>query len=195
MVSARLGDVTTTQRSDAARNRAALLDAARAELAEGDGPLRLREVARRAGVGQGTMYRHFPTRDDLLAALVLDRLEELVVRLEDTARVGDGPELAESLHEFVVAGLETGRDPVFTDVLAGDAAPDTPVGALLDRFDAALATVVEDAQDAGLVSDSLEAPDVLRLLCGVQHAVAMAPDLEALPERYASALLAALRGA
>lgn len=187
--------MTTPQRSDAARNRVALLEAARAELAENDGPLRLREVARRAGVGQGTMYRHFPTRDDLLAALVLDRLEELVLRLEDTAGIGNGPDLAESLHEFVVAALETGRDPMFTAVLSGDSAPETPAGALLDRFDAALATVVEDAQDAGLVSDSLDAPDVLRLLCGAQHAVAMAPDLEGLPERYAPALLAALRGA
>ncbi|MFC5061873.1 TetR/AcrR family transcriptional regulator [Actinomycetospora atypica] len=185
----------TSRRPDAARNRAALLEAARAELAENDGPLRLREVARRAGVGQGTLYRHFPTRADLLGALVLDRLEQLVLRLEEAAEVGDGPDLARSLHEFVVAGLETGRDPVFIDVLAGDAEQGTPVGALLDRFDEALATLVEDAQDAGLVSDSLEPTDVLRLLCGVQRAVALAPDLEDLPERYAPALLAALREA
>jgi AcrR family transcriptional regulator len=56
------------ERQDASRNRAAILDAARAELAE-PGELRLSAVARRAGVGQGTIYRHFPDRDALVGAV------------------------------------------------------------------------------------------------------------------------------
>jgi AcrR family transcriptional regulator len=59
------------ERQDAARNRAAILDAARALLsdAEADGELRLSAVAKRAGVGQGTLYRHFPDRDALVGAV------------------------------------------------------------------------------------------------------------------------------
>jgi AcrR family transcriptional regulator len=65
------------ERRDAARSRAAILDAAR-ELVPGPGELRLSAVARRAGVGQGTLYRHFATRDDLLRALYDDEIDELV---------------------------------------------------------------------------------------------------------------------
>lgn len=66
-----------TERKDAARSRAAILDAARGLVAE-PGELRLSAVARRAGVGQGTLYRHFATRDDLLRALYDDEIDELV---------------------------------------------------------------------------------------------------------------------
>ncbi|MBJ7338871.1 helix-turn-helix domain-containing protein [Mycolicibacterium sp.] len=65
-------------RSDAARNRAVIIDAARALVAE-PGELRLSAVARRAGVGQATLYRHFATRDDLVRALYDREIDELVV--------------------------------------------------------------------------------------------------------------------
>jgi AcrR family transcriptional regulator len=67
-------------RRDAARNREKLIAAAAALVAEGEGELSLAAVAERAGVGIGTLYRHFPTRDALLAALYgkeVDRLRDL----------------------------------------------------------------------------------------------------------------------
>ena len=54
------------RRADATENRARIIEAARAEIAR-DADIRLNAVAQRAGVGQGTLYRHFPTRADLLA--------------------------------------------------------------------------------------------------------------------------------
>jgi len=74
----RLGDMATTsrepKRKDAQRNREAILDAARELFAEcADVPMY--EVARRAGVGQATLYRNFPDRRDLAAALVLEEME------------------------------------------------------------------------------------------------------------------------
>ena len=72
-------------RVDAARNRAKLLDAAAAVVAE-TGELSLAAVAARAGVGIGTLYRHFPSRDALLAALYrneVDRLHHAAVRLSN----------------------------------------------------------------------------------------------------------------
>ena len=179
-------------RSDAARNRASLLDAARAELAENAGSLRLRDVARRAGVGQGTMYRHFPSREALLSALTLDRLERLVVSLEATAR--SGPLALEgSLRATLLLSLDTGRDPTFTEVLSGAAASTPETAGLRQRLGRALEVIVGHAHRTGLISLALDAGDVLRLICGTQHAVAMAADDPALPERYTEVLLAALR--
>lgn len=64
-------------RSDASRNRAAILDAARELIAE-PGELKLSAVAKSAGVGQGTLYRHFATRDDLVGALYEQEIDVLV---------------------------------------------------------------------------------------------------------------------
>lgn len=69
-------------RRDVSRNRATLLEAARELLGEG-GDLQLSAVARRAGVGQGTLYRHFPTRDALLGALYTQEIDDLVALAEE----------------------------------------------------------------------------------------------------------------
>ncbi|QNP68182.1 TetR/AcrR family transcriptional regulator [Streptomyces roseirectus] len=58
------------RRADAERNRAAILDAADAVFAEHGGAVDVREIARRSGVGMGTLYRHFPTKDDLLLTVL-----------------------------------------------------------------------------------------------------------------------------
>jgi AcrR family transcriptional regulator len=64
-------------RRDVSRNRAAILQAAR-ELVSEPGELRLNAIAQRAGVGQGTLYRHFASREELLAALYTDEVDDLV---------------------------------------------------------------------------------------------------------------------
>jgi AcrR family transcriptional regulator len=65
------------QRSDAVENRARIIEVARATLAT-SGELKLNAVAKQAGVGQGTLYRHFPTREDLLAEVYRREVDELV---------------------------------------------------------------------------------------------------------------------
>jgi AcrR family transcriptional regulator len=67
----------TSLRADAAGNRARIIAAARAAIADG-GDVKLNAIARQAGVGQGTLYRHFPTREDLLAEVYRDDVAELV---------------------------------------------------------------------------------------------------------------------
>src|ERR1700743_1859209 len=64
-------------RADAADNRARIIAAARAAIARG-GEVKLNAIARQAGVGQGTLYRHFPTRDNLLAEVYREDVGELV---------------------------------------------------------------------------------------------------------------------
>ena len=70
----------TPRRADAARNRERLLDAARAELtaAADINAVTMQSVARKAGVGQGTLYRHFPTREDLVLAVYQADVERLI---------------------------------------------------------------------------------------------------------------------
>jgi AcrR family transcriptional regulator len=70
-------------RADAERNRARLLDAARAAFASGREPVTLERIARDSGVGIGTLYRHFPTREALVEALYRKELADLCASVED----------------------------------------------------------------------------------------------------------------
>src|SRR3954447_8924878 len=69
--------LTRPKRADALRNYEKVLEAAREAFAEGGESTSLEEIARRAGVGIGTLYRHFPSRQALLEALYLDEVEEV----------------------------------------------------------------------------------------------------------------------
>lgn len=94
-------------RSDARQNRRRLLDAARALVLEVGGAPSRDAVARRAGVGIGTLYRHFPDRDDLLVAVVRDVLDD-VIEAGEAALVesGNGGEaLRRYLHATIDLGL------------------------------------------------------------------------------------------
>ena len=64
-------------RADAERNRGRLLEAAAAAFAEQGLDVPVAEIARRAGVGSGTLFRHFPTKDDLIAAIIEERIEAM----------------------------------------------------------------------------------------------------------------------
>jgi AcrR family transcriptional regulator len=72
-------------RADARRNRDELLDVARQVIAEEGVDASLRDIARRAGVGIGTLYRHFPTREDLLAAIIGEGVRRMSARAADLA--------------------------------------------------------------------------------------------------------------
>ncbi|MEV4021082.1 TetR/AcrR family transcriptional regulator [Nonomuraea angiospora] len=81
-----------TPRADVQRNRAALLEAAQRHFLTYGVGTSLEAVAKEAGVGPGTLYRHFPTREALLAAVLQTRSEELVARQADIAQLGDACE-------------------------------------------------------------------------------------------------------
>jgi AcrR family transcriptional regulator len=77
-------------RRDAERNRARLIEIGREVLAELGPDAPLEEIARRAGVGIGTLYRHFPTREALVAAIFAEHMEEVLAAAEDAAGAEDG---------------------------------------------------------------------------------------------------------
>lgn len=84
-----MATTSTPTRKDAARNRARLLEAAD-ELISSEGlGVTLKDVARHAGVGTGTVYRHFPVKDDLVAALFAERLDSEIERAQAMTEEGD----------------------------------------------------------------------------------------------------------
>lgn len=80
---------TRKPRADASRNRALVLDAARSLFAVSGDAVQLPDVARAAGVGIGTVYRHFPTRQDLVEAAAEQRFEEIAAFAQTCASVSD----------------------------------------------------------------------------------------------------------
>lgn len=152
-------------RSDALRNRALVLATARAAFeAEGVG-VPVHEIARRAGVGPGTVTRHFPTKNDLVSALVrecVDKLTEAAAATEDPARPADSffALVAALLDETAAnAGLNQALTTAGVDVNA--AFPDAQ-RAILDLLGVRLARVQRD----GSVRPDVDAEDVAALVVG-----------------------------
>src|SRR5919199_4220544 len=79
-------------RADAARNRARVLEAARTAFAEAGLDVGVEEIARRAGVGKGTLYRRFPTKEALVRAIFEDFLDDLERLVEDVGRRAEAGE-------------------------------------------------------------------------------------------------------
>jgi AcrR family transcriptional regulator len=85
-------------RADAERNRRALLEAATAAFCEGGLDVGVGEIAERAGVGRGTLFRHFPTKEHLIDAIVVERMDEAIARGEALL---DAPEPGTALFTFI----------------------------------------------------------------------------------------------
>lgn len=174
-------------RADARRNRDALLVAA-AEVFATDGlDAPLSEIARRAGVGQGTLYRRFPTREALIEAIVDSHLAELaaVARL-----AGDGPEAF--LVFFRAAVRLKGENRGLLDVLAAHPLPAPALLARRAAFVAGFAPLLARAQAAGLVRADLVPADV-RLLLMMAAAGGRGAEAGADPGRALALVLDSMR--
>lgn len=160
-------------RADAARNRAKVLDAARAAFAEHGPDAQMDDVARRAGVGVGTVYRHFPTKQALAAALVEERFDQVIVHQRALLDEPDPWRALERSFEFCAQSQE--RDRALAGVLAtlaGDAA--RPAGPLAHQHAdlmAAIEQMLGRARAAGAIRDDLRAEDLPSLYCGLAAVV------------------------
>ena len=144
-------------RADAQRNLDRLLEAAGACFAERGVEVSVDEIARRAGVGHGTVFRRFSTKEALLLAVVLRRLEELTEAAETACEAED---VEEAFAAFVRFAAETyARDRVLVDGL--DRCVGTPE---IARLLTAAERLVHRAQDAGAVRRDVSGEDVLRLV-------------------------------
>ncbi len=146
-------------RADAARNRARLLEAAKAVFAERGLDATMDEVARRAGVGVGTAYRRFRNRDDLIAALFEERLDEFMARL-DEALADDDP--WRGLSRFLECSMEMqAEDRGFKELLLQSAEGRERMRLFRARIRPLVAELVRRAQEAGELRADVVEDDVL----------------------------------
>jgi len=157
-----------TERSDARRNRARLLDAARDVFRQGGATVQLADVARAAGVGVGTVHRHFPTREALLETLAREHVADLVEIAGRAASVED-PFEAVGLLLRGLLDAQLGQHGMASVLTAAvDVEPATTQAK--DRLDAAVAVVLTRAQQAHRVRADVGAADLRRLIGGIELA-------------------------
>ncbi|HEX6543028.1 MAG TPA: helix-turn-helix domain-containing protein [Ktedonobacterales bacterium] len=177
-------------RADARRNRERLLAVAQAAFAEHGPNASLEDIARRAGVGIGTLYRHFPTRQALLEAAYHDQMELLTAEaktLLEEASPGDALDTwLQSLlvHKLLQRGL--------TEVLV-EGEKSGEISPAKARMRAAGAALLARAQQAGAVRSDIDILDLMRLVHGVAVSSEMSPARAQLTSHYLKIMIDGLR--
>jgi AcrR family transcriptional regulator len=149
------------RRADALRNYEALLAAARTAFAEHGTNASLEDIAQRAQVGIGTLYRNFPTRDDLIEAVYVSEIESLIRTADRLTAEEPWAALTGWLDRFVDY---VGTKSVLIEAMNRDSAV---MAACREALYEAGAPVLERAQEAGVARKDIGITDVVRLIAGV----------------------------
>jgi len=153
------------KRADARRNEEKLIAAAREAFAEGGTAASLEDIARRAHVGIGTLYRHFPTRQALLEAVYIDEVEAICRSAEDFAGLEPWDALVGWLHRFV--SFAATKRALFDELLPY-IGPDAEVFKSCSVAIRATGDgLLQRAQEAGVVRSDVNFMDVARLVGGI----------------------------
>lgn len=177
-------------RADARRNRERLLTAAASAFAEHGENASLDDIAKRAGVGSGTLYRHFPTRRALLEAAYAARIEALGERGEELSRsLPPGEALTKWLHEVCVATIQVRG----LKALLGSAATDTSLTTCGTVVKSTAARLLEAAQSEGTLRPDVTPTDLLRLIHGIATAAELGDGEAREIERSLGWLLGGIR--
>ena len=151
-------------RSDAVRNRASLLATARSAILGGESDIGLDEIARRAGVGIGTLYRHFANRQELLEALYREEIATLL-NLELCLAQSAAPDVA--LRTWLIAFVDVLiAKKVIGPALSAIIGPETPMPVSGDTLMDAVRRLASSAADAGGFDRSIDPVDLLRAISG-----------------------------
>ena len=179
-------------RADGLRNRERLIDVAKLAFAEIGPNVSLEEIARRAEVGIGTLYRHFPTRDDIIAAVYrreVTQLADAATRLLETRPAG------EALHEWLrlfVDYIATKKviAPALASMTGGTSAL---YESSIDLMKGAIADLVEKAIAAGDIRPDVEPFDLVQALGSFAMGVSTSPGWETRTLRLIDILMDGLR--
>jgi AcrR family transcriptional regulator len=160
--------VTRKPRADSARNRQSLIDAAKAGFSDVGLEVSLEEIARRAGVGIGTLYRHFPTREAVVESVYrheVEQLAQVVPQLLESSPAGEA--LHQWMHLFVDY-IATKR--IIAPSLAAVAARTSSLHtSSVQLITGAISTLVKRAIASGDVRKDIDPSDLLRALVGVSY--------------------------
>ena len=166
-------------RADARRNRERILQSARAAFAESGADAQIDDVARHAGVGVGTVYRHFPTKQALLTELVRQTFRLFTGRAREALEAGGEPfALIEGLLRRI-AETAAGDAGVQYALASSDAqAARSEARAEQDELIAVIAGLIGRARRAGTIRPGIEATDIAMLICGVVSAMGPRPGFD-----------------
>jgi AcrR family transcriptional regulator len=181
-------------RADARRNRERVLTAARAVFGEQGREAQIDDVARRAAVGVGTVYRHFPTKEALLEAIAVDAFERIVViARENLAGVADP---WEALTRTLWQGAEIlAADRALSEVM-GDIPGPVPVGLDVQReLNVTMAELIRRAQAAGALRPDAVLDDIPMLMCGIGAATRKSHQCPGSWRRHLAIVIDGLRAA
>jgi len=179
--------VTRAPRADAARNRERILATALEMFASHGVGTSVEEIAKRADVGIGTLYRHFPTKDALVAAAVIDRFDAMAAHAETLSAAPDAGAALVTVLEQLVLHAASKKD--FVDALGGPEKFMRTVDVPKKRWRAAIAVLVTRAQEAGAVRRDVTPDDVIALARGISMTGGDAPTRA----RHLAIVLAGLR--
>ncbi|OLO98635.1 TetR family transcriptional regulator [Mycolicibacterium porcinum] len=176
-------------RADAARNRARVLEVAYETFAADGLSVPIDDIARRAGVGAGTVYRHFPTKEALFQAVIAERIRSLVEEARSLLEANPDEGLFDFLRSMVLQWGAADRGLV--DALAGSGIDvDAVMPEAEDEYLAVLGELLTAAQRAGTVRSDVTVPEVKALLVGCQ---AMQSYNDDVAERVTSVVFDGLR--
>jgi AcrR family transcriptional regulator len=178
-------------RADAARNRARLIEVAKAMFGEGGADTGLEAIAKAAGVGIGTLYRHFPTRDKLIEAVYRTETQNLA---EAASRLAETLSPVEALRAWLrlfVDYIATKQvmSPALASMAGGTSELYAESTALIK---AAIGLLVDRAVASGAIRLDIEPLDLLRALAGVAG-ISSAPGWEGSAKRLVDILIAGMR--
>jgi AcrR family transcriptional regulator len=185
-------DITDRKpRADAQRNRERILEVAKQEFTRSGANASLEDIAKKAGVGPGTLYRHFPTREDLLVAVYRSQMEKLAAAERTLAATMSPVEALRDWLLLFVDAVETKQiiAPVL-NTLVGD--PKKVFEASYAQIHEAIRALVKRAIKSGDIRKDLDPIDLLRALVGVAN-VATSPDWQQSARRLVDILIAGSR--
>jgi AcrR family transcriptional regulator len=178
-------------RADAERNRARLLDAARAAFASGRAQVTLEQIARDADVGIGTLYRHFPTREALVEALYRQELADLCASA-GLLLAGLPPERALRAWMDRFAGYVTAKREMADALRAVFGSGAVTISQIREELAGAVQHILDVGIAAGTLRDDVRAEDIVATVVGMFTATSLAGGHEQL-ERMLDLLMDAVR--
>lgn len=182
-------------RADARRNRTRILEAARAAFDELGLAAQMDDVARRASVGVGTLYRHFPTKEALVEALIADRMTQIAEELRRAS--AEEPDAWSALARALRFGVELQAGDLALAQVLGSQPPERWEAAKdAAGIDPLTEELLSRAQAEGTVRPDLRVDDIPILMCGMSRVVEMRVATCGRPagwERYFALLLDGLR--
>jgi AcrR family transcriptional regulator len=178
-------------RADARRNREKVLEAARFVFSENGREAQMDDVARRAGVGVGTVYRHFPTKEALIEALMVAAFSSIAAAAERALEIEDPWEAFSTVlwHGAEVMSADRAMSEVFASIpgVAESAMP------TIEGLTATVERLIGRAQEAGVLRRDLVVDDIPMLMCGIGAATKKEHRCPAAWRRHLTIVLDGLR--